>query len=161
MQSQSLLWVVGRGLSAHKAGYVCTVLMLATGCATFDQRAGFSDVSTAVEARSGKRVVWNLSTELDAQVAQEVHALLQDTLTVDGAIQVALLNNRNLQALYADLGVAQADLVQAGLLRNPVFDGAVHAPAQRRPAGGGVSRGHGFSGHFLHPAAEAGSSGSV
>jgi cobalt-zinc-cadmium efflux system outer membrane protein len=38
---------------------------------------------------------------------------------------VALLNSRSLQALYADLGVAQADLVQAGLLKNPVFDGAV------------------------------------
>ena len=124
MQSQSLAWVVGRVAVAHKAGYVCTLLMLVTGCATFDQRAGFSDVSTAVEARSGKRVVWHLGTELDAQVDQEVRALLQDTLTVDGAVQVALLNNRNLQALYAELGVAQADLVQAGLLRNPVFDGA-------------------------------------
>src|SRR5262249_12765151 len=45
--------------------------------------------------------------------------------TADGAVQVALLNNRDLQALYAELGVAQADLVQAGLLRNPVFDGNV------------------------------------
>jgi cobalt-zinc-cadmium efflux system outer membrane protein len=112
-------------LFARKAGYVCTLFLLVTGCATFDQRAGFSEVSTVVEARSGKRVVWNLNTELDAQVDQEVRALLQDTLTVDEAIQIALLNNRTLQALYAELGVAQADLVQAGLLRNPVFDGAV------------------------------------
>jgi cobalt-zinc-cadmium efflux system outer membrane protein len=101
------------------------LLVLLTGCATFDQRAGFSDVSDAVAAHSGKRVVWNLGTELDAQVAQEVRALLQDTLTADGAVQVALLNSRDLQALYAELGVAQADLVQAGLLRNPVFDGVV------------------------------------
>jgi outer membrane protein, heavy metal efflux system len=125
MQSQSLAWVVGRMLLTHKAGYVSTLLMLVTACATFDQRAGFSEVSTAVAARSGKRVVWHLGTELDAQADQEVRALLHDTLTVDTAIQVALLNNRSLQALYADLGVAQAELVQAGLLRNPVFDGAV------------------------------------
>ena len=125
MQSQSLAWVVGRMRFTHKAGCVCTVLMLVTGCATFDQRAGFADISTTVEARSGKRVVWNLNTELDAHMDQQVRALLQDTLTVDGAIQVALLNNRTLQALYAELGVAQAELVQAGLLRNPVFDGAV------------------------------------
>jgi cobalt-zinc-cadmium efflux system outer membrane protein len=97
-----------------------------TGCATLDQRAGFSDVSTTVETRSGKRMVWNLGTELDAQAAQEVDALLHSTLTADRAVQVALLNNRELQALYAELGVAQADLVQAGLLRNPVFDGAAH-----------------------------------
>jgi len=125
MPSPSLWRLAGRVLLEHKAGYVLPLLVVLTGCATFDQRAGFSDVSTAVEARSGKRVVWNLSTELDAQVAQEVHALLHDTLTADGAVQVALLNNRELQALYAELGVAQADLVQAGLLRNPVFDGGV------------------------------------
>ena len=49
-------------LLAYKAGYVWTLLLLVTGCATFDQRAGFSDVSTVVEARSGKRVVWQLGT---------------------------------------------------------------------------------------------------
>jgi cobalt-zinc-cadmium efflux system outer membrane protein len=115
-------------LLTHKAGYVCTLLILVAGCATFDQRAGFSDVSAAVEARSGRKVVWNLGTELDAQVAQQVRALLQHTLTVDAAIQVALLNNRNLQALYSELGVAQADIVQAGLLRNPIFDASVFFP---------------------------------
>jgi hypothetical protein len=81
MQSQSLWRLAGRVLLAHKAGYALPLLVVLTGCATFDQRAGFSDVSTAVEARSGKRVVWNLGTDLDAQVAQEVRALLQDTLT--------------------------------------------------------------------------------
>jgi cobalt-zinc-cadmium efflux system outer membrane protein len=112
---------------------VWAVLVLVTGCATVDQQAGFSDVRAAVEARSGKRVVWQLGTELDAQVAQEVQALLHDTLTADGAIQVALLNNRDLQALYAELGVAQADLVQAGLLKNPVFDGAARFPLRGGP----------------------------
>jgi cobalt-zinc-cadmium efflux system outer membrane protein len=112
-------------LLTHNVRYVCALLVLLTGCTTFDQRAGFPDVSATIEARSGKRVVWNPGTELDAQAAQEVRELLQATLTVDGALQVALLNSRDLQALYADLGVAQADLVQAGLLKNPVFDGAV------------------------------------
>jgi cobalt-zinc-cadmium efflux system outer membrane protein len=62
-----------------------------------------------------------------------VQALLQDTLTADGATQVALLNNRDLQALYGELGVAQAELVQAGLLKNPVFDGAVRFPVRSGP----------------------------
>ena len=125
MPSPSLWRLARRVLLGHKAGYVLPLLVVLTGCTTFDHRAGFSDVSATVEARSGKRVVWNLGTELDAQMAQEVHALLHTTLTADGAVQVALLNNRELQALYAELGVAQADLVQAGLLRNPVFDGSV------------------------------------
>ena len=124
----------GRNLLAQKIGYVCMLLVLLAGCATFDQRAGFSDVSTMVEARSGKKVVWNRGPELDMQVAQEVRALLQDTLSADGAVQVALLNSRELQALYAELGIAQADLVQAGLLSNPVFDGAVLFPLAGGPA---------------------------
>jgi cobalt-zinc-cadmium efflux system outer membrane protein len=110
------------------------LLPLVTGCATVDQQAGFSEVRAAVAARSGKRVVWNRGTALDAQVAEEVQTLLHGTLTPDAAIQVALLNNRELQALYAALGVAQADLVQAGLLRNPVFDGII-----RFPVGGGLA----------------------
>ena len=46
---------------------------------------------------------------------------------------MALLNNRELQAVYAELGVAQADLVQAGLLTNPVFDGAALFPVAGGP----------------------------
>jgi cobalt-zinc-cadmium efflux system outer membrane protein len=52
-----------------------------------------------------------------------VRDLLSRELRADDAVQVALLDNRRLQATYEDLGIAQADLVQAGLLRNPVFDG--------------------------------------
>jgi cobalt-zinc-cadmium efflux system outer membrane protein len=110
------------------------MLLLLAGCATFDQRAGFSDVRTAVEERSGKHVAWNLGTELDAEAAEEVRRLLAGPLTADGAVQVALLNNRELQAMYAELGVAQADLVQAGLLRNPIFNGTFLFPVAGGPA---------------------------
>src|SRR5262249_2333552 len=119
MPSPSLWRVAGRRLVGHTAGYVLPLLMVVTGCATFDPRAGFSDVATMVETLRGQQVVWNLGTELDEHVAQRVRALWNDTLTADRAVQVALLNNRSLQALYAELGVAQADLVQAGLLKNP------------------------------------------
>jgi cobalt-zinc-cadmium efflux system outer membrane protein len=133
MRIKMLSWSVGRVLRAQKSGCGVALFILLAGCATFDQWAGFVDVSAAVEARSGKQVVWNLGTELDAQVAQQVHALLHDSLTADEAIQVALLNNRELQALYAELGVAQADLVQAGLLTNPVFNAAVFFPVAGGP----------------------------
>jgi cobalt-zinc-cadmium efflux system outer membrane protein len=134
MRSMSLSRGVGRLLWECRAGCACVLFVLLTGCATFDQRAGFSDVSTAVEERSGKRVVWNLGTDLDAEAAQDVRRLLAGTLTADGAIQVALLNNRELQGMYAELGVAQADLVQAGLLANPIFDGSVFFPLAGGPA---------------------------
>src|SRR5882757_6975542 len=54
--------------------------------------------------------------------AAAVARLLATTLSRESAVQIALLNNRSLQATFEDVGVAQADLVQAGLLKNPVFD---------------------------------------
>jgi cobalt-zinc-cadmium efflux system outer membrane protein len=136
---------------SHAAPCLCALLLLLAGCATFDQLAGFSDVRTAVEAQSGKRVVWNLGTELDAEAAEDVRRLLADPLTADAAIQVALLNNRGLQATYAELGVAQADVVQAGLLTNPVFDGAVFFPVASGPVKADLSVAMSFLDIFYRP----------
>ncbi|MBL8529921.1 MAG: TolC family protein, partial [Burkholderiales bacterium] len=52
---------------------------------------------------------------------EQVRMLLAQPLTVDDAVEIALLNNRSLQAAYAELGIVEADLVQAGRLANPVF----------------------------------------
>ena len=139
----------GCGGNAERA--LCALLLLLSGCATFDQRAGFSDVRTAVEERSGKRVAWNLGTELDAEAAEDVRRLLAGPLTADAAIQVALLNNRGLQAMYAELGVAQADVVQAGLLANPVFDGAIFFPIAGGPAKVDLSVAMSFLDIFYRP----------
>jgi cobalt-zinc-cadmium efflux system outer membrane protein len=150
MQMKRLLCGSERARWERRAGSLCALLLL-TGCATFDQRAGFSDVSTAVEARSGKRVAWNLGSELDAEAAAEVRRLLAGPLTADAAIQVALLNNRGLQATYAALGVAQADVVQAGLLANPVFAGAVFFPIAGGPAKADLSVAMSFLDVFYRP----------
>ncbi|WP_428937884.1 TolC family protein [Fontivita pretiosa] len=100
----------------------CVAGVLA-GCATVPRDAGFADVrAQTAERTGGKRVVWNQGTEADADLQREVRSLLADELTVDEAVQIALLNNRNLQATCEDLGLAQAELVQAGLLNNPVFE---------------------------------------
>jgi len=122
MTSDCQLPLPGRVQWPYKIRSVVGLLVLLTGCTTFDQRAGFADLSAAVQDRSGLRLAWNLGTELEAQVAEEVRGLLAGKLTAETATQIALLNNRDLQALYAELGVAQADLVQAGLLENPIFD---------------------------------------
>jgi cobalt-zinc-cadmium efflux system outer membrane protein len=105
--------------------WMLLVLLALGGCASVDLRAGFPDVSAAVEERYGTKTVWNAGTELDQEAAEELRSLLQRKLTADDAIRIALLSNRDLQALYSDLGVAQADVVQAGLFRNPIVDAAV------------------------------------
>ncbi|MBI1369758.1 MAG: TolC family protein [Planctomycetes bacterium] len=92
------------------------------GCAPVPPDAGFNDVQNQVHTRIGHDVVWRRDGDTDARADQAVKELLVQPLTADAAVQVALLNNRRLQATYEDLGVAQAEVVQAGLLKNPVFD---------------------------------------
>jgi len=92
-----------------------------TGCAHVDPNPAFRELANTVHLRTGKRVQWNRGSAEDAQAQAAVASLLRRPLTADSAVQVALLNNHNLQATYEELGIAQADLVEAGLLKNPVF----------------------------------------
>ncbi len=100
-------------------------LLLLGGCATVQPRKSFPAVQRAVSERSTYRVHWNDGGDADKAVDAQVSSLLAQPLDADAAVQIALLSNRNLQAVYEDLGVAQAELVGAGLLKNPVFDGSV------------------------------------
>jgi cobalt-zinc-cadmium efflux system outer membrane protein len=103
------------------------------GCSTVPKDAGFSSVRQTVGERTGQIVQWRSDTADDAAADTAVRQMLAQPITADQAVQVALLNNRGLQATFEDLGIAQADLVQAGLLRNPVFNLSVRIP-DRRPA---------------------------
>lgn len=96
-----------------------------SGCASMNPGMGFDDVEKSVSERSGARIHWNNGSQADAEVKASVEAMLSNDLTADEAVQIALLNNRNLQAIYEELNLAQSDLVQAGLLRNPIFSGEV------------------------------------
>src|SRR5947209_3293520 len=93
--------------------------LLIGGCATVPKQGGFTDVQKSVKDRTGKQVRWNQDTPDDHEVELAVAKLLEAKLSADTAVQVALLNNRSLQATYEELGIAQADVVQAGLLTNP------------------------------------------
>ena len=96
-------------------------VLLLGGCATFSADGGFKSVTTLAKDRINKDVTW-VRADSDADTVQTtVGKLLVSPLSVDDAVQVALLNNRGLQATYAELGIAEANLVQAGRMRNPGF----------------------------------------
>ena len=114
-------------LLARNVGLLA-VLVFVSGCTSIAINAGFDDVRATVEERGGLKIFWNNGTDLDKEAAEKINSLLKDKLVADEAVQIALLNNRDLQAVYSDLGVAQADLVQAGLLNNPIFDAAIKFP---------------------------------
>jgi cobalt-zinc-cadmium efflux system outer membrane protein len=95
------------------------------GCANMKPGMGFNDVQKTVAERTGARMHWNNGSAEDADVKAAVASMLDKELTADEAVAIALLNNRELQAIYEELNLAQADIVQAGLLRNPVFSGEI------------------------------------
>src|SRR6266508_687793 len=96
-------------------------LIFTAGCANVPRDAGFGSVQNSVMERTGHQVYWSRGTEADKEVTEVLDSLLQRELTPDSAVQIALLNNQNLQATYEELGVAQAELVEAGLLKNPTL----------------------------------------
>ena len=108
----------------HPAGrLVATVSLVAVfaGCTTFSRDGGFNSVANIASERLGKDAVV-VKTDADRNtVFKRTKELLTKPLTMDDAVQVALLNNRGLQASYGELGISEADLVQAGRLPNPGF----------------------------------------
>ena len=110
-----------------KGSFVLTIALsaaLAAGCASVPPKGGFADVQRMVGQRTGLTVHWDQGAPEDQAVKDHIQSLLQEPLTAEAAVQIALLNNPALQATYEELGIAQADLVQAGLLQNPVFLGS-------------------------------------
>lgn len=104
------------GPSLALAGLALTML---AGCATFSADGGFGRVEEIAQARLGQKPSWQRNEADVASARARVGELLARPLSADDAVQLALLNNRALQATYAELGIAEADLVQASRLPNP------------------------------------------
>lgn len=114
----------------RRGGRVCSFLflLLLGGCAAVPERGGFAEVRSLSGERLGHELHWRLGTAEDEAADRAVARLLAEELPAEAAVQVALLRNADLQAAYERLGAAQADLVQAGLLENPVFSGFARFP---------------------------------
>jgi cobalt-zinc-cadmium efflux system outer membrane protein len=119
-------------LTIPKAVALIPVAALLAGCATVDPKPDYQRSAKFIEKATG---VADVVGERDAAVIK-VHneALLESGLTSGEAVELALLNNPDLQAAFRDIGIARADLVQSGLLSNPTL-----AMAFRLPAGGGLT----------------------
>jgi len=117
----------------------------AGACATVPEEAGFSDAAAVVRERTGLEIQWGRGQLQDEAVDAKVRELLERDLDAESAVAIALLRNRHLQALYEDLRIAQADLVEAGLLKNPIF----HLEARFPEGGGGTAFDLGLEQDFL------------
>ncbi|CAG9172153.1 TolC family protein [Cupriavidus pampae] len=94
---------------------------LLAGCAQFSPDGGFAPVADTARERLGKEATWLRTDDERSAARARTQELLAQPLDVDAAIQVALLNSPSLQAAFANLGIAEADYVQATRLPNPGF----------------------------------------
>lgn len=92
-----------------------------SGCATFSKDGGFSGVQENTQKHIKQEVVWPKTDAEKNQISERVNELLSKRLDVERAVQIALLNNKGLQADFYNLGISESDLVQAGRLPNPRF----------------------------------------
>jgi outer membrane protein, heavy metal efflux system len=74
-----------------------------------------------VDAQTSRRLDRTLTWTVDSTLAPRIDALLTGEITADTAVSIALLANPDLRATFEELGIAQADVAQATLLRNPVL----------------------------------------
>jgi outer membrane protein, heavy metal efflux system len=91
------------------------VVVASVGCAKVDPAPDFARAHRLIESSTG------LSSQPGEIPTAMSRAVLADGLTLDEALRLALLNNRQLQAEFMTIGVAKADLSQAGLLSNPTL----------------------------------------
>lgn len=91
------------------------------GCATFSKDGGLGGVQQTTQQHIKQEVVWPKTEAEQSKISDRVKELLQQRMDVDCAVQIALLNNKGLQASFYQLGVSEADVVQAGRFPNPKF----------------------------------------
>ncbi|MDA0740139.1 MAG: TolC family protein [Nitrospirae bacterium] len=108
--------------------FLVSLLVLMSGCATVTVDEEFAQLSQEAMSRTGEAVAWEQTPEDVAWTQETVQQLLQDGLTREEAVRLALINNRQLQVQFEMLGMAKADLIQAGLYTNPRLGSLIRFP---------------------------------
>mgnify|MGYP003125605018 CR=1 FL=1 len=109
-----------------RAAAVALLPLFVAGCVgvqqNSDTKSGFALVSDKTGLTLGKQTVWVQNRSDAASVKSQVRQLLATKyVDADAAVQVALLNNKSLQAEYAEIGMSVADLWQESLPTNPTL----------------------------------------
>jgi outer membrane protein TolC len=114
--------------------------LLVSACKTFSPDAGMDVVADIAGDALSADVLAIRTPEQAAAARAKIEQLLRRPLTARAAVQIALLNNRGLQAAYNALGIAEAAMVEASLPPSPTISlqrisGAVEIEIERRIVG--------------------------
>ena len=108
-----------RSATARRAAVAFAGVLLLAGCQTFSPDGGMRPVAKFASHELGKDVMALRGDDEAHAAGAAVERLLKRPLTADASVQVALLNNRGLQAAYNELALAEAGMVGASLPPNP------------------------------------------
>jgi outer membrane protein TolC len=96
-------------------------LILFSGCSTMSQNEAFDSLNQLIGEEGRENLQWIKTPQEAASVEESVKMLLSEPLTQENAVRILLINNRALQQTYETIGIAQSELVEAGLMRNPLL----------------------------------------
>lgn len=96
-------------------------VVLFAGCSTISQEEAFDSLKQNTSKQEGKNLQWIKTPQEAANIHETVQVLLSQPLTQENALRIMLINNRGLQQTYENIGIAQSELVEAGLMRNPLL----------------------------------------
>jgi outer membrane protein, heavy metal efflux system len=97
----------------------------------------FAPIAQNAQERTGNTVAWEREQSAREQTLVRVRRLLKSPLNADAAGQIALLNNQGLQATFEEIGLAEADLIEARAIPNPDIILSVRFP-DKPPSGADV-----------------------
>jgi outer membrane protein, heavy metal efflux system len=100
----------------------------------------FAPVEQATRERNRTAVTWERDQQAREQTLTEIRKLMQSRLTPNTAAQIAILNNRSLQATFEEIGLAEADLIEARTIPNPQLNVSARFP-DKPPSGTDVEWG--------------------
>lgn len=111
-------------------GVAVVVLVSTAGCRSSSDGRAARDVA-AISEDVARRTGSEVRPPADEATLRAARAeLLARPLAEEAAVKLALLGNPSVRASYERLGVARAELLQAGLVSNPVFTASVTSFAE-------------------------------
>jgi len=112
--------------SATRLAALLSAILLG-GCVSVARDSGFGDVQRSIEEQTRQKIEWNRAA-IESPADEKVQALLRQPLDADRAVQIALMNNRDIQATLEELGIARAEYLDTFLPRNPILDVEIRFP---------------------------------
>lgn len=105
---------------------IAATIAACSGCATVDPRPDYNKVGQEVFRATGHASIADPGDTATAEAATA--DLLAGGLTADEAVKLALLSNPRARSVLLRVGLARADVVQAGLWTNPTIGFSFNLP---------------------------------